>query len=285
MSELNQIPTMPFYGDEPEQESLDLLHIEPLITRSRQHRFKIKPHRHHHLTQLFVLESGSGVVRLDGEAHQFQAPCVIVIAAMCVHDFSWSPDINGSVLTCDNSLLQQANPGANNKPIITQLIHQPDNLDQLVKLLQMLAFEHQHPHTPLRDNALINLVSLIITWLARQQQLDTQTDHAKRKQPLLSRYQELIDEHYLAHWQVADYAAALNITAPHLNAICRRHANDNAQQFIHKRLILEAKRNLNYTVLTVNQVSDSLGFQDPGYFNRFFKRHTGQTPKQFRNSQ
>jgi AraC family transcriptional activator of pobA len=100
----------------------------------------------------------------------------------------------------------------------------------------------------------------------------------------LSRYQELIDTHYLEHWNVADYAEALNITAAHLNAICRRHTNINAQQLIHKRLILEAKRNLNYTVLTVNQVSDSLGFQDPGYFNRFFKRHTGQTPKQFRNA-
>ena len=71
MSDLDQIPTMPFYGDAADQATLDLLHVEPLITRSRQHRFKIKPHRHHHLTQLFILERGSGMVRLDGDEHQF----------------------------------------------------------------------------------------------------------------------------------------------------------------------------------------------------------------------
>jgi AraC family transcriptional activator of pobA len=53
-------------------------------------------------------------------------------------------------------------------------------------------------------------------------------------------------------------------------------------QLINQRLLLEAKRNLVYTTLTVYQVADSLGFSEPAYFSRFFKRATGLTPKAFR---
>jgi AraC family transcriptional activator of pobA len=45
---------------------------------------------------------------------------------------------------------------------------------------------------------------------------------------------------------------------------------------------MEAKRDLVYTVISIHQVSDSLGFSEPSYFSRFFKRGTGQSPKQFR---
>lgn len=284
MIDNNQIPTVPIYGDESIIEAVDLLHIEPLLTRSREYRFTIKPHRHPHMTQLFLLQQGSGMVRLDGVEHNFSAPCVIIIASMCVHEFNWSSDIKGSVLTCSNALLQRSNATGNNQVLETQIISQPLYFDQLIHVLKIVSLEYQQASLSLhRDHSFEAMMQLVITWISRQTQHDPVSDHGKRKQPLLTQYQELIDEYYAEHWHVADYAKTLNVTAPHLNSICRRHANTNAQQLIHRRVILEAKRNLTYTVLTVNQVSDSLGFQDPGYFNRFFKRHTGMTPKQYRN--
>ena len=51
---------------------------------------------------------------------------------------------------------------------------------------------------------------------------------------------------------------------------------------IHQRLLLEAKRNLVYTAMTIQQVSDSLGFSEPAYFSRFFKRYAGVSPRAFR---
>ncbi|MNE89947.1 Transcriptional activator NphR [compost metagenome] len=61
-------------------------------------------------------------------------------------------------------------------------------------------------------------------------------------------------------------------------------AGQSALQIIHQRLLLEAKRNLIYTNMTVSQVSDSLGFSDPTYFSRFFRRLGGQSPKAFRTA-
>jgi AraC family transcriptional activator of pobA len=81
---------------------------------------------------------------------------------------------------------------------------------------------------------------------------------------------------------VAGYARDLGITANHLNAVCRQAVDKSALTLIHERQILEAKRRLVYSALTISQIADELGFSDPAYFSRFFKRLTGTTPKDFR---
>ena len=53
-------------------------------------------------------------------------------------------------------------------------------------------------------------------------------------------------------------------------------------QIINERIILEAKRMLRYSSLRVKEVSIDLGFEDPSYFNKFFKKITGITPADFR---
>jgi AraC family transcriptional activator of pobA len=84
------------------------------------------------------------------------------------------------------------------------------------------------------------------------------------------------------HEPVSDYASRLGITAAHLNALCRQAAGKSALALIHERMILEAKRNLVYTSMTIAVVADTIGFADPAYFTRFFRREVGMSPKEFR---
>ena len=77
-------------------------------------------------------------------------------------------------------------------------------------------------------------------------------------------------------------AHRIGLSSVHLNTLCRELAGQTALQIIHQRLMLEAKRNLIYTNISISQLSDNLGFSDPTYFSRFFKRLGGQTPNAFR---
>jgi AraC family transcriptional activator of pobA len=54
---------------------------------------------------------------------------------------------------------------------------------------------------------------------------------------------------------------------------------------VHQRLILEAKRYLTFTTLTAKEIALALGFEDPAYFTRFFKRQAGVSPLTFRAMQ
>ena len=69
----------------------------------------------------------------------------------------------------------------------------------------------------------------------------------------------------------------------HLNGTCRELAGQPALQIVHERQLLEAKRLLTYTSMTIYEMSDVLGFSDPTNFTRLFRRRVGISPKAFRD--
>src|SRR5262245_25887872 len=99
---------------------------------------------------------------------------------------------------------------------------------------------------------------------------------------VLGRFQGLVDRDFARRHLVSDYAAALGVTPGHLNTLCRTRLRQTASARIHGRLALEARRLLLYTDLTVAEVADRLGFADPAYFSRFFRREVGSPPAAYR---
>lgn len=105
---------------------------------------------------------------------------------------------------------------------------------------------------------------------------------AARENPTALQLRRLIERHFRESHRPADYARRLGITAGHLNHLARRHLGRTAGAVIRERLTLEAKRQLTHTDATAAEVAYALGFKDPAYFARFFKRSTGQAPTTFR---
>jgi AraC family transcriptional activator of pobA len=100
---------------------------------------------------------------------------------------------------------------------------------------------------------------------------------------LFRRFEALLEQHFLAHWTVSDYAAALSITPTHLSRVARAATGHAASQLILERIIREARRNLVYTNLPVATIAFALGFNDPAYFSRLFAGATGVSPRRFRD--
>jgi AraC family transcriptional activator of pobA len=100
---------------------------------------------------------------------------------------------------------------------------------------------------------------------------------------LLKGYQQLISEHYINTHDVAAYADLLNISPGYLNDVIKQQSGKTAITHIHNRLVVEAKRRLLHTELSVKEIADDLGFEDAAYFNRFFKRLAGDTPISYRH--
>ena len=103
------------------------------------------------------------------------------------------------------------------------------------------------------------------------------------KNPKITSFKNLIHDQYLTHKPVSDYALQLNITPNHLNALCKKHEGKTAIQLLQDRLLLESKRLLYATDMTVKEVCFHLNFEDVPYFNRFFKKQTQLTPVEYRS--
>ncbi|MBK5255192.1 MAG: helix-turn-helix domain-containing protein [Vicinamibacteria bacterium] len=93
---------------------------------------------------------------------------------------------------------------------------------------------------------------------------------------------QLIERHFHESHQPAEYARRLRITVGHLNQLSRRHLGRAVGVVIRERVVLEAKRQLLHTDRSAAEVAYALGFKDPTYFARFFRRGTGMSPSKFR---
>lgn len=89
---------------------------------------------------------------------------------------------------------------------------------------------------------------------------------------------QLVELHARDHWSVAQYARLLGVTADRLNTAVRRATGRSPLTLMHIRLVAEAETLLDSSTLQVAEVAEALGFRDPAYFNRFFKRMTGMAP-------
>ena len=99
---------------------------------------------------------------------------------------------------------------------------------------------------------------------------------------LVRRLRQLLNGHLAHLHRVADCASTLGVTPGHLNAVCRTQLGQSAKALIQEHLVGQARRLLLYTEGDVEDIGELLGFVDPSYFARFFRRNTGRTPTAFR---
>ena len=103
-------------------------------------------------------------------------------------------------------------------------------------------------------------------------------------QERLEELQELLHTNIFLHKQVPQYAEMLHLSPFQLNKITKDTVGKTCSQMINEQIILEAKRYLFTTNNQVNEIAYLLGYEDPSYFIRFFKKHTGFSPETFRTN-
>jgi len=282
------VPVYQLYGEAQQWLTPDLLHCEAIATRSRLHNWEIKPHSHHGLLQLLWLEQGEALLQLDGWQGQLQAGCVLIVPQHCIHGFQFSPDAQGLVVTLaypflDNLGVELSTALQSESAARVLVLHENEERSLIEAMLCKLMKEYQQQHMHRRELIESSLTVVLACLMQQAQAGQPRTnDNPKRARRYLSDFTILIEQDYVSHHKLDYYAHKIGISTAHLNAVCREFAQRSALDLIHGRIMLEAKRNLVYTSMTIKTVSDSLGFTDPAYFTRFFKRQAGIAPKEFR---
>lgn len=287
-NERRSIPIFKLYGESGQWHTPDLVHSESIALRSRQHNWQIKPHRHSDLVQLLYLQQGDATAQLDGVAQPLKPPCVVLTSKMCVHGFSFSREVKGYVLSLAAPLVEKMSDhlGTHHTVLMNTRCYDVRDEHALIDtLFATVDREYNSPHVG-RELLLESIVSTLVILLSRSTYDTSQqaTGVQDKSSQHYSRYLHMVEHDYKTHRSIEDYADELGISSAHLNALCQRFAGHCALHVAHQRLMLEAKRHLIYTSMTISEISDTLGFSEPAYFTRFFKRFTGVSPKVYRSN-
>jgi AraC family transcriptional activator of pobA len=265
------------------------LHIEPIRTRSSRHGWTIRTHTHPSHHQILILDRGGGMVEVEGEDWDLSPKSLIVIPALTVHGFRFRRNTNGYVITVASSFLRSVfreDPDLLNgflKParFLQSQVGEEIELRKLFVSLQR-EFVWAAPGRSASIKAYLQLIAVAIGRL-----------HGKYHQPPVSgsrevdtviRFRELVEDVYRDHPPLDALARKLGVTTAKLNACCRSVTGKSSLALINDRVLTEAKRKLLYSEETVAEIGGSLGFTDPGYFNRFFTRGVGLSPGRFRDN-
>jgi len=155
--------------------------------------------------------------------------------------------------------------------------------EALLETLMLQIITEAGSTQPYRQTALQAYIKLFLVQLSRLYDAAfTSDDTFDSGNTLFIRLTKLLDEHIDKCHQAADYADSLNITVGHLNAVTKQHTGKTISELLQERLVLEAKRLLFHSQLSVKEIAYRLNFEDAAYFNRVFKRLTGITPLEFR---
>jgi AraC family transcriptional activator of pobA len=283
------IPQFALYGELTWGAGAEGVHIELIETRSRVHDWHIGTHTHAGLFQVLFLFGGQVRATLGDAVVELDGPIALTIHPSLAHGFAFSEEAYGYVLTIDQNLLFAAAGQDGN--LFTSLFVEPlaiglgpvaEARDRIETLLRNLILEAAWPrqgHTLMLDW----LARCILLMLARVQAERHIAEKTGRNDfELFSRFRTEVERHYKEQWRVPQYAERLRIPPAGLNRLCLKIAGKSAFAITQERLMLEACRKLTYVSASVAGIAYELGFQDPAYFSRLFKKLVGTTPKEFR---
>lgn len=295
-----EIPRYRLYGETDEERELGFLHVETIRARASLHDWTIRPHRHRDLHQVMAVAAGGGIMDLEGRRLTLAAPMLISTPPVVVHGFAFEPGTEGWVVTLSAEGLAAAlaafgDPGlAGAASHATRVALSGEEAAETLAAFAAIEREYRFPR-PGGRAAILARVSLALVAVARAVGEGAhgsdaavgaagalRADPANADAALFDRYRRLVEERFRQQPRIGALAAELALGEGRLNAVCRRVAGRSAQEVLHARVLLEAKRSLVYTSMTVAEVAYSLGFTDPAYFSRFFARRAGVSPAAYR---
>ncbi|MBB3219299.1 helix-turn-helix domain-containing protein [Pseudoduganella umbonata] len=280
----NEIPRFALYGENTPIDNAEFVHIELIETRSRLHDWHIGPHTHCGLFQVLFLMAGHVSAQVENMLWECDGPTVITIHPSVVHAFDFSQEAQGYVLTMDQNVVLSVDLFAPLflRPQALRLHENAIVRDRLGALLHQLIQEAAGPRygQALMVEWLARSVLLLLVRLETERRMADQSGHVEFE--LFSRFRALVEEHFREQWLVGRYAEELRLTPVRLNRLCVKLAGKSAFEMAQDRLMLEACRKLTYVPTPIATIGYELGFQDPAYFSRLFRKRVGLTPKAYR---
>ena len=233
----------------------------------------------HGFYEIIWFQKGSGTHYVDFNQYAIAPGTIIFISPGQIHSFDTKHDQEGYVLKICAELFDDF-------VSLSCVTVQDKDSAALEMLIGAMQEELKKEDSLGHREALHALVKLFVIMVRRSYaeiNPSTPNPHKVSYKAFLN-FRKLIEENYCRLHTVKDYASLLNVSSKTLTLYVNECSKYSPLELINNRIILEAKRLLRYSVLSVKEIAFRLGFEDPSYFAKFFKRLVKQSPADYRES-
>jgi len=247
------------------------------------------PNRPHKIDFFAILTITEGSVKhqLDFKEYNLKKNDCLVISQGQVHCFDSNSIYKGHlILFTTDFLLNHLSSSTFFKTTNLFNYHLSSPFYHLDKYLltdiKNLAIEYDKQEYILQSNIVASLFSLLILKL-NNRNLTTLNYANNQGFDTFEKFKNLVEKEYHLTRNVSDFSSKLGISYKHLNEICKRFTSKTAKNFIDDFVILEIKRKLSSTSLSIKEICFETGFDEPTNFLKYFKNLAGQTPLEFKS--
>ena len=290
---VSALPLFHLYGDPPDDQAFDFIHVETIASRSSIHDWTIRAHRHRNLFQILLIERGGGEMMFEAARLPFAAPAAILVPATIAHGFRFEPKVTeGWVLSFTEdaavALTDRAGEALSRLRALAAHPIVPITEEAERTRLSALCTELFEEGSLAREGyrmAMRGLLALIAVGVARLAASRARTGSVTLQpaDATITQLRALVDEFFRREHQLGFYAEKLSMTVDRLNDHVKRATGVTAGHLIRQRVLTEAKRQLVFSAQPIQDIAQELAFSDPSHFARFFRKHTGTTPHEFRD--
>ena len=248
-----------------------------------------KPHRHNYY-EIFLFEKGGGEHLIDFKNIEIKDKSVHFVSPGQVHQVKRKLNTSGYLLLFSREYFYLNSENRNKLfdfPFFNNASSNPtinlidDEFEYLFELVKKMFEEYINEKSFFKEtiHSYLKLFTLMCNRYYHNNTVNTTNTQ------LSNHYQEfrvLLERNFENEHQVNFYAEKLNLTPKKLSKIIKQNSGRTALENIHQRIILEAKRLIKYSDHSIKEIAFFLSFDDPSHFNKFFKKNTQLTPKEYR---
>lgn len=257
--------------------------------------YNVQPYIPHRLTFFAIVffTAGKGSHSIDFTDFEYDGASLFFICKGQLHAFEKNEAAQGYVVYFTEEFINKNIKGLSDKlyyKMFNYALNSPQlpisELDNARKdatsLFDIMYHEYSRPDDICQEEIIRGLLGVLLSFVERIQTKNNMflTDH--QGHALFLKLQKMIDEKLFESRTSHFYCENLNVSYRKLNTVCKEFTGMTVRQFIDERLVLEIKRYLAHCDFSIKEICYKTGFDEPTNMTKFFKCHTGMSPKEFR---
>jgi len=252
------------------------------------------PHLHDYYS-IFWIESGEAIHATEFVEYSLKADTILFVPPGLKHRMYLDKSVGGVYILFNEEFVQynrvNIQPLKNyrlfNNPDFKSLITVEDGNKEKLASISNLIHNELQSRDEYSQEIVLNLLHLFLLESRRifdQQNQAPREESEETPDTTIIRFKQLIEDNFIREKNVSPYAGMLNMNASCLNELTKRVTGITAGELIRNRVIEETKKLLYSSRMSGKEIAYELGFEDPAYFSRFFKKYTGMTLNEFRDN-